>query len=149
MNLRKLIYSIGLPVLLLFSVVSYAQDKVITGRVTDSTGNGVPNVSVTVKGQSSRGTTTAANGNFSLSVPSNATTLLFSSVGYAYREVPISGNTINIALQSTAADLNAVVVIGYGTTRKKDLTGSVANVTSKDFQKGVITAPEQLIAGKV
>ena len=63
--------------------------------------------------------------------------------------MPISGNTVNVSLQSTASDLNTVVVIGYGTVRKKDLTGSVATVSAKDFQKGVITTPEQLIAGKV
>ena len=148
MNMRKLLYSIGLPVFLLFSFASFAQDKTITGRVTDSSGAGIPNVSVTVKGQSSRGTTTSNDGSFSLAVPQNATTLVFSSVGYAYREVPLS-NGMNVSLQSTTNDLNAVVVIGYGTARKKDLTGSVATVNSKEFQKGIITTPDQLIAGKV
>jgi iron complex outermembrane receptor protein len=82
-------------------------------------------------------------------VPANATTLVFSSVGYAYREVPISGNTADVSLRSIASDLNTVVVIGYGTVRKKDLTGSVTAITAKDFNKGAITTPEQLIAGKV
>lgn len=149
MNMRKLLYSIGVPVLLLFSFASFAQDKVITGRVTDSTGNAIANVSITVKETPARGTTTAADGRFSISVPANATALIFTSVGYAYMEVPISGTTVNVSLQSTASDLNTVVVIGYGTVRKKDLTGSVATVSAKDFQKGVITTPEQLIAGKV
>jgi iron complex outermembrane receptor protein len=149
MNMRKLLYPIGVPVLLLFSFVGLAQDKLITGRVTDSTGNGIANVSVTVKEVPARGTTTATDGRFSLSVPANASTLVFSSVGYAYREVPISGTAVNVSLQATASDLNTVVVIGYGTTRKKDLTGAVATVSAKDFQKGVITTPEQLIAGKV
>ncbi len=149
MNLRKLLYSIGVPVLLLFSLAGFAQDKVITGKVTDSTGKGIPGVSVSVKGQPSRGTTTIENGNYSLSVPANATTLVFSSVGYGYREVNISGATANITLATTSGSLNEVVVIGYGTTRKKDLTGSVTAITSKDFNKGAITTPEQLIAGKV
>lgn len=149
MNMRKLLYSIGVPVLLLFSFASFAQDKTITGRVTDSTGNGVANVSVTVKGQPGRGTTTAGNGTFSLAVPSNATTLVFSSVGYGSTEAAISGNSVNVILQVAATDLNAVVVIGYGTARKRDLTGSVTAVTAKDFNKGAIITPEQLIAGKV
>jgi TonB-linked SusC/RagA family outer membrane protein len=149
MNMRKLLYSIGVPVLLLFSFASFAQDKTITGRVTDSVGNGIPNVSVTVKEAPSRGTTTATDGRFSLLVPSNATTLVFSSVGYSYREMPISGNSVNVSLQPNASDLNTVVVIGYGTTRKKDLTGAVTAVTAKDFNKGAIVTPEQLIAGKV
>ena len=149
MNMGKLLYSIGVPVLLLFSFASFAQDKVITGRVTDSIGNGIANVSVTVKEAPSRGTTTAADGRYSLSVPANATRLVFSSVGYAYREAPISGNSVNVRLTGTTSDLNTVVVIGYGTARKRDLTGSVVNVTAKDFQKGAIVTPEQLIAGKV
>src|SRR4029078_9029736 len=149
MNMRKVRYSIGVPVLLLFSFAGFAQDKTITGRVTDSVGNGIPSASVTVKEAPSRGTTTATDGRFSLLVPANATTLVFSSVGYSYREMPISGNSVNVSLQPNASDLNTVVVIGYGTARKKDLTGSVATVNSKDFQKGVITSPEQLIAGKV
>jgi TonB-dependent starch-binding outer membrane protein SusC len=149
MNLRKLLYSIGVPVLLLFSLAGFAQDKVITGKVTDSTGKGIPGVSVSVKGQPSRGTTTIENGNYSLSVPANATTLVFSSVGYGYREVNISGAIANIILATTSGSLNEVVVIGYGTTRRKDLTGSVTAITSKDFNKGAITTPEQLIAGKV
>lgn len=148
MNMRKLLYPIGVPVLLLFSFASFAQDKVITGRVTDSVGNGIADVSVTVKEAPARGTVTASDGRFSLSVPANAATLIFSSVGYAYHEVPIRGASVNVSLQPTANDLDAVVVIGYGTVRKKDLTGSVATVTEKDFQKGIITSPEQLIAGK-
>jgi iron complex outermembrane receptor protein len=149
MNMRKLLYSIGVPVLLLFSFASFAQDKVITGRVTDSTGTGIANVSVTVKEAPARGTTTDAGGRYSISVPADATALVFSSVGYSYREIRISGNTVNVSLQSTTSDLNTVVVIGYGTVRKKDLTGSVATVNAKEFQKGVITSPDQLIAGKV
>lgn len=149
MNMRKLLYSIGVPVLLLFSFVSFAQDKVITGRVTDSLGNGIANVSVTVKGQQSRGTTTANNGSFSLAVPSNATTLVFSSVGYGTTEAAITGNSVNVTLLGASSDLNAVVVIGYGTARKRDLTGSVTAITAKDFNKGAIITPEQLIAGKV
>jgi len=82
MNMRKLLYPIGVPVLLLFSFAGFAQDKTITGRVTDSVGNGIANVSVTVKEAPSRGTTTATDGRYSISVPSNATALVFSSVGY-------------------------------------------------------------------
>ncbi|HEY0355356.1 MAG TPA: SusC/RagA family TonB-linked outer membrane protein [Flavisolibacter sp.] len=149
MNLRKLLCSIGLTVLMLLSFAANAQDKVITGTVTDTTGTGIPGVSVSVKGQPSIGTTTLENGSFTLTVPASATTLVITSVGYGYQEINISGNTINVTLVPTAGNLNEIVVIGYGTTRKKDLTGSVVNVTSKDFVKGPITTPEGLIAGKV
>lgn len=149
MNLRKLLYAIGLPVLLFLSFVGSAQNRVISGRVTDSSGRGVPGVSVAVKGQPSVGTTTNESGNYSLSVPSNASTLTFSSVGYAYREVSINGGTANVTLQTTSADLNAVVVIGYGTVRKKDIAGAISTIGQKEFQTGSITSPEQLIVGKV
>jgi TonB-dependent starch-binding outer membrane protein SusC len=149
MNMRKLLYSIGLPLLLLFSLIVSAQERVISGKVTDVAGNGIPNASVTVKGQSG-GTTTSADGSYSLQVPANATALVFSSVGYAAQEVAIGNkNSANVSLESTAANLNEIVVIGYGTARKKDLTGSVTAVTAKDFNKGAIVTPEQLIAGKV
>ncbi|MBC8034462.1 MAG: TonB-dependent receptor plug domain-containing protein, partial [Chitinophagaceae bacterium] len=150
MNMRKLLYAIALPLFLLLSFMSSAQDKLVNGRVSDSSGRGVPGISVSVKGQTLRGTTTSDNGGFSLSVPSSATTLVFSSVGFASQEVSITGtNSVNITMQSTAGNLNEVVVIGYGTARKRDLTGSVTTVTAKDFNRGIITTPEQLIAGKV
>src|SRR5215210_1394437 len=116
MNMRRLLHFIGAPLLLLFSFISSAQDKVVTGRVTDSAGRGIPNVSVSVKGQNARGTTTSETGAYSLSVPANATTLVFSSVGYGAQEVSISGQTTaNVSLQSAASGLNEVVVIAYGT----------------------------------
>lgn len=149
MNMRKLLYAIGLPLFLLFSLVSSAQDKVVSGRVTDSSGRGIAGVSVSVKGQAARGTTTSVNGDYSLSVPANATTLVFSSVGYGTQELPIGNTSVNASLQATAGSLNEIVVVGYGTARKRDLTGSVTTVTAKDFNKGVITTPEQLISGKV
>lgn len=150
MYMRTLLRAIAFPLLLLFSFSALAQDKVITGRVTDSSGRGVPGTSVSVKGQAARGTTTGTDGAFSLSVPASAATLVFSSVGYGSQEVAVAGRTsVTVTLQATAGSLNEVVVVGYGTARRKDLTGSVALVTSRDFQKGVISTPEQLIAGKV
>jgi TonB-linked SusC/RagA family outer membrane protein len=149
MNMRKLLYSVGVPMLLLLSFVGFAQDRVISGKVTDSTGKGIAGVSVSVKGQTSKGTTTKETGDYSLSVPANATTLIFSSVGYAFREAPISGGSVSVTMQTAAGNMNEIVVIGYGSVRKKDLTGSVATVAAKDFQKGAISTPEQLIAGKV
>ena len=84
-----------------------------------------------------------------LLVSASTTTLIFSSVGYGTKEAAITGNTVNVSLEITNATMNEVVVIGYGTRQKKDLTGSVTNITSKDFNKGTIATPEQLIAGKV
>ena len=151
MYLKKLTKAIGLMMMLaLVSQVSLAQTKVITGKVTDSrTGAAVAGVSVTPKGGGG-GTQTGADGSYRISVESSVTTLVFSSVGFTEQEVSIAGKTsADVSLLINNTSLSEVVVIGYGTAKKKDLTGSITTVTSKDFQRGNITTPEQLIAGKV
>ena len=148
MNMRKLLHCIGLPLFLFFSLIVSAQERVISGKVSDVTGKGVSGVSVTVKGRTI-GTVTAEDGGYTLNVPSSATTLVFTSVGYSAQEVPINSNSINVTLQSGMGNLNEVVVIAYGSRRKGDLTGSVSSVSAKDFQKGFIPSPEQLLQGKV
>ncbi|GEO09695.1 SusC/RagA family TonB-linked outer membrane protein [Segetibacter aerophilus] len=147
MTIKKLIYAFVLP-LLLFSGQLIAQERVVTGRVTDTSGGAVVNASVIVKGGKT-GTQTGTDGAFSLRVPANASTLVISSVGYGSQETAIGGGTVNVTLRAANTALSEVVVIGYGTVRKKDLTGSITTITSKDFQKGTITTPEQLISGKV
>jgi TonB-dependent starch-binding outer membrane protein SusC len=132
----------------LFSFVANAQNT-IKGVITSKDGSALSGVSVIVKG-SGIGTQTAPDGSFTITVPKNSNTLIISAIGYTRQEVKISGQSlINISLQSTTSTLADVVVIGYGTAKKKDLTGSIAQVTSKDFQKGNIVSPDQLIAGKV
>ncbi len=150
MSFQKLIKAAGLIMLALVSQVSLAQTKVITGKVTDpSTGAGIAGVSVTPK-NGSGGTQSGSDGTYRISVASTVTTLVFSSVGFTTQEVSIDGkSSVDVSLIINNTSLGEVVVIGYGTARKKDLTGSVTTVTSKDFQKGSITTPEQLIAGKV
>jgi TonB-dependent starch-binding outer membrane protein SusC len=127
--------------------VSLAQTKTVTGKVTDSKGDPVPSATVTVKGTKTS-TTTAADGSFRLSVPSGSNTLVISSVGFTSQEVSISGDAVNVSLETKNAALNEVVVVGYGTRKIKDATGSVASVTTKDFNKGQISTPEQLIQGR-
>src|SRR6476620_1553569 len=149
MSCRKLLQSIILPAMLLFSQLSFGQDRVITGRVTDSTGNGVAGATVTVKGAQTA-TQTSNDGSFRITVPSTVNALILSSVGFTTREVAvISGSTANARLTVASGNLNEVVIIGYGTSKKKDLTGAVTTVNAKDFNKGAIISPEQLIAGKV
>src|SRR5450759_247952 len=135
-------------IFLLGSLAGFAQNT-ITGRVTDSDGSGIPSVTVSVKGTRTA-TQTNSDGSYSITAPNNANTLVFSSIGFASQEIAINSRaSLNLVLSSTNAQLNEVVVIGYGTVRKKDLTGSVATVTAKDFNQGAITTPEQLISGKV
>jgi len=127
-----------------------AQDRVVSGRVTDSKDNsGVPGVTVTPKGTKT-GTQTGSDGSFRISVGSGVSTLVFSSIGYATQEVDITGkNTVDVSIVVSNAQLGEVVVTGYGTARRKDITGSVASLKPKDFNKGVQTAPDQLMQGKV
>ena len=130
------------------SLLSVAQQKTVTGRVLDDAGKVIPGVTVSNKSKNTA-TVTNESGSFTIAA-SPADVLAFSSVGYADYEEPVStAGTLDVTLKASIGDLNEVIVIGYGTSRKKDLTGSVATVTAKDFQKGVITTPEQLIAGKV
>ena len=145
---RKLLQSIALAALLLFSQLSFAQNRTITGRVTDSSGTGIAGVTVTARGLQTA-TQTANDGSFRITVPSTVDALIFSSVGFATLQAVISGSPMNVLLSGATSALNEVVVIGYGTRMKKDLTGAVTAVTAKDFNKGAVTTPEQLIAGKV
>lgn len=129
---------------------AFAQEgKKITGHVVDDTNEPLIGASILVVGTST-GVITDLDGNFNIIVPSGATVLQISYVGYETVTVPVpSGNTVNVKMKSDAQMLSDVVVIGYGTQRKSDLTGSVSNVSSKDFNSGLISSPEQLINGKV
>lgn len=135
--------------LLLISLFSFSQDRVITGKVTDVTGAAVAGATVMAKGATT-GTQTGTDGSYRLTVPAAVGKLVISSVGYTSQEIDVAGKTTaDVSLVVNNASLNEVVVIAYGTARKKDLTGAVTTVSQKDFQKGNITTPEQLIAGKV
>ncbi len=136
--------------LLFFSLCQQvqAQTKTITGKILNETNVPVSAASVTVKG-SAAGTSTDANGNFSLAVPASAKTLIVTYVGYSNLEVSIAGQSnLTITLVSNAQTLNDVVVIGYGTAKKKDLTVAVSTISNKDLNPGPVTSPLQQIAGK-
>jgi TonB-dependent starch-binding outer membrane protein SusC len=150
MSFKKIIKAASFCMLLLVVQSSYSQNKVVTGKVTDSKdGIGIQGVTVSAKGTRTA-TQTIADGTFNISIPATVQTLVFSSVGYATQEISVEGKTsVNVSFVVTNASLNEVVVTGYGTSKRKDLTGSIATITSKDFNKGSITTPEQLIAGKV
>jgi len=150
MNLKQLLY-LGFFTLICFVVQpASAQNKVITGRITDNKDkSALIGVSIIVKG-SNTGTNTDASGSFRINAPASATTLVVSYIGYTSKEVPIpASNVINVSLVSTTNALNEVVVVGYGTQRIKDATGSVASLNPRDFNKGVIATPEQLLQGRI
>ena len=134
--------------LLSFSLTALAQQKV-TGKVKDSSGEPVIGASVVVKGNNTMGTITDFDGNFMLDVPTKSV-LVISYIGYVTQEVPTAGkNSLEIILKEDTKTLDEVVVIGYGTQRKGDVTSSVASVKADNFVKGAVKDVGQLIQGKV
>lgn len=126
---------------------AYSQN-VISGTVTDETG-ALPGVNVVVQGTTT-GTVTDFDGNYSINVPEGATTLVFSYIGYTTQQVPISGrSTINVTMVEDAQALSEVVVVGYGTQRKADLTGAVGSIGAADIVSKPITSPDQALAGTI
>ena len=134
--------------LVIGSLQLMAQTRTIKGEVTDAqNGEALIGATVMVEGEKG-GTVTDFDGNFSLQVSSSAKKIKVSYIGYIDKVLSISEN-MKVKLESDSKALADVVVIGYGTARKSDLTGSVATVKSKDFNKGLVSSPEQLINGKV
>jgi len=150
MYLKSLLKVSCVALLCLISVSAMAQ-TVVTGKVTDSKdGSPLPGVSIVAKG-STAGTVTDVNGAFRLSVPASANTLVLTYIGYDRKEVAITGSPLNISLteSSTALSEVTVVSVGYGTQRKKDVTGAIANLSAKNFNQGAIINPVDQLAGKV
>ena len=128
--------------------ISIAQTKTITGVVKETTGDPIIGVSVVVKG-STVGTVTNVDGAFSLQIPSNANTLVFSYVGMKRQEVPVTSGSMNVVMEQVSNELNELVVIGYGTVRKSDLTGSVSSVNSAAITEKGVTNVVSAIQGSV
>ncbi len=131
------------------SVTVFAQSGEVTGTVSDATdGTTLPGATIVVKG-TVQGTVTDIDGKYSISVEPN-TTLVFSFIGYEPQEILVQpGRTVNVALQMQSTALEGLVVIGYGVQKKKDATGSVTAIDSKEFNKGAIISPTELISGKI
>jgi TonB-dependent starch-binding outer membrane protein SusC len=148
MNVMKL----ARPILMgafacLFAIFSHAQTKTVTGKVTDSKdGSPLVGASVVAKGTKT-GTQTGADGSFKLTVPANVTTLVISSIGFGTKEVSVN-SAADVSLTASADALSEVVVVGYGSRKAKDVTGSVAKISEKDFNKGQIATPDQLLQGR-
>lgn len=119
----------------------------VTGTVVDETGEPMIGVTVMAKGTSA-GTSTDFDGKYSLKVPAGASELEFSYIGYIAQTHPVAAK-VDVTLRPDNKTLDEVVVIGYGVQKKDDLTGSIASISEKDFNKGVISSPEELINGKI
>jgi TonB-dependent starch-binding outer membrane protein SusC len=135
--------------LLLLTTTAWSQSRPVTGTIKSSEdGLALPGVSVLEKG-TNNGTVTDANGYFSISVGDQAT-LLLTFIGYKNQEVNVGAESeINISMEEDVTELSEVVVIGYGTVQRKDLTGSVSQVSSEDFNPGINPNPLQAIQGRV
>ena len=142
--LLRILFSI-----LLIPVSAYAQNqKTVTGTVIDETGEPLIGATVKVVGKSI-GAITDFDGHYSLTVPADTKQLSFSYVGYKDYIADITSDVINVTMKPNSKVLDEVVVIGYGVRKKDDLTGSVSSVGEKDFNKGVISSPEELVNGKI
>jgi len=123
-------------------------ETTVTGRVTQANGEGLPGVTVVVKG-TTNGTTSDADGNFTLSLPDASGTLVISAIGFITQEVALQGRTqVSVVLQTDVKSLDDVVVIGYTTQRKADLTGAVSQVNQADINGLPVTGPAQILQGK-
>ena len=147
-RLLKYIFPVICLVGLTFSQ-ALAQDRQVSGKVTDSeTGDGLPGVNVLEVG-TSNGTVTDINGNYSISVGQNAS-LSFSFVGYSLQTVQVGARAvIDVSLELDVQSLSEVVVVGYGTQEKKEITSAVTSVQAEDFNRGTVNSPQQLLQGKV
>ncbi|RSK47381.1 SusC/RagA family TonB-linked outer membrane protein [Hymenobacter rigui] len=146
--MKKILHLVPLTALALSSISAQAQTRSISGRVVGSDGAALPGVTVIVKG-GAQGTSTDSDGRYTLSVPESATTLVYSFIGYAPKEVAISGqSSINVSLTSSATGLDEVVVVGYGTQSRRDLTGSVATISAAQIANKPVQSFEQALQGQ-
>lgn len=142
-------YLLALLVCVLFVAEAFAQDKKLSGKVMDENGLPLGGVSVSIKG-AKISTTTDENGSFLINAPSTAQTITFSYLGKVQQEIAIGTKTnFNVNLQSASTTLSDVVIIGYGTVKKSDLTGSVARIEREDLTRDVPTNVLQAMQGKV
>ncbi len=125
-----------------------AQEREISGTVSDVSGNALTGVSIVVKG-TTKGTISGVSGEYSISAEEEDV-LVFSFIGFKTQEIPIAGLTsLDVTLMEELTELDELVVIGYGYTKKSDLTGSVASLNEEDFNYGSAATPEQLIQGRI
>lgn len=145
MALVSLLILSGRPVL----ATTPVQSITITGRVTDDAGVALPGANVVERG-TTNGTVTDADGRYNITVSSRDAVLVFSFVGAVTQQIPVGNQTeIDVQLLADQSVLNEVVVVGYGTQKKSDVTGAIGSVKSDDFNQGIINSPAQLLQGKV
>ena len=145
---KTLIFITTTCLLAMIITSSYAQDLQLSGQVvSEEDGQGIPGVNILVKG-TAQGTITDVDGNYSLSVAQRAV-LVFSAVGFNTREVSVNGrSSIDVVMELNIEALDEVVVVAYGTVKKRDLTGSISSVKGKDMEKVAVTSLDQALQGR-
>jgi len=129
--------------------LTFAQERTVTGTVSSDTEGTIPGVNIVIQG-TTQGAVTDVDGNYSITVPGPDAVLVYSSIGYATQSVTVgSQTTINVTMMEDVQALDEIVVIGYGTQKKKEVTSAVASVKSEDFNQGQVSNAAQLIQGKV
>ena len=133
-----------------FATSSYAQNIIVKGTVVDNSGIPVPGASIIIKSSPTVGVQSDFDGNYTLEVPNSKTVLVYSFMGFTTREVTVGSQTIiNVTLQESTEDLDEVVIVGYGTQKKSDVTGAISSVKSEDLVKVVTTNPVDALQGRV
>ena len=148
--MKKLVHLLCLAAVFMLALGELrAQQRTITGRVTSSEdASSLPGVNVVIKG-TSQGVSTDGKGNYSLAVPDNGVTLVFSFIGFDAKEVAVGNqSTINVVLTSNASQLNEVVVVGYGTQYKRDVSGSISSIKGKDISLAPVQSFDQALQGR-
>lgn len=145
----KVKYVLSVTFAVLLSGILHAQDRTVTGTVTATEEGPLPGVNVLVKGTTT-GTVTDLDGNYRLTVPEGNDVIVFSSIGYQTQEITIDNRSaIDVILAPDVQSLEEIVVVGYGTQEKKEITSAVTSVKAEEFNAGNINNPSQLIQGKV
>lgn len=149
-KLYRILQGSLMGLLCLLAAQAWAQSRTVTGKVTSADdGSALPGVNILEKG-TSNGTVSDAEGNYSLQLLKDDAVIVFSFVGFTPQEVSVGNqNAVSIILQPDIATLNEVVVIGYGTVKKSDATGSVGVVNAASFNRGVVNSPQELLMGKM
>ncbi len=135
--------------LLAFSIFfTYAQERTVTGTVSSEEDGTLPGVNIMIQGTTT-GTVTDVDGKYTLNVPGPDAVLLYSSIGYINKAITVgSRSIIDLVMFAEATELDEIVITGYGSVKKKDVTGSVTSVKSEDFNRGPLTSPSDLLQGK-
>ena len=129
-------------------VEAVQQERIISGTVVDEFGNSLEGVTVSVKGARAA-TTSDGRGNYNITLPEGSNTLIFSILGFEAMEQPIGvQNTVNVSLKAAISDLDEVVVVGYGTQKRQDVTGSISSISESEIKNVVITSADQALQGR-